>query len=235
MDRDDLYTFVTGLLDGFEMDETLFETFLDVSQAIREGARPWMQLRDEDATIVLSTSNTYTTPQSLPTNFRRWYARYSVALVDAQGNLSSNLLETPLAMKINNRMNNTKFYCNYGSRKIFFCGNIPQALTAYLFYIRKATLVSAAASNSWEFPSEYHKILGFDIAAFWKLGVDYDVINNPQGNANAAAANALMNVMADWDNELQLSSVQGASYGQDYGGVLATSSGGRLGPDIING
>lgn len=232
MTRTELYTFVTSLLDGYEMDLTLFNTFLDVAQMRREGQRPWVQLRGEDSSLIISTANTFETEKSLPTDFRRWYARYSVATTDPSGNLAGNLLEVPMAQKNNYRSDSGKFYVNYGTRKIYFCGSPSQTLTAHLFYIRKGTLVSSDAAQEWEFPAEYHKILGFDIAVMWKLGVDYDIVNNPQGNNNAAMANMIYDTMADWDNELQLATVQGASYGQ-ASGWSANGSGGRLGPDVL--
>lgn len=232
MDREELYTFVTGLLDGNEIDLDLFYTFLETAQMRVEGLRPWMQLRGEDTSLTVSPGNTYTTSKDLPTDFRRWYARYSVAFTDSQGQLAGNPLEVPIAMKVNYQQNNNKFYCNYGTRKIFFCGQPSQALTAHLFYIRKGTLVSSAEGQTWEFPSEYSKVLGFLVAVFYKLGVDYDIVNNEQGNANAAAAAGILSTMSEWDDELQLSSVQGMDYGSGQGWT-STPSGGRMGPDLI--
>ena len=209
MTREELYTFTTSLTGDYQMDETLFATFLNIAQMYWENKRPWVILRAEDSSQTISTSNTFETAKSLPTDFRKWYDRFPISLTDSQGNNYCNPREVPINFRFANRQDNNKFYCNYGAGTIFFCGSQPQSLTVHQFYIKKTTLVSASASNSWSFPSEYHPILGLSVATYWKLGVDYDIINNVQGNANAGLANAMFQQMAEWDSDLANSAIQG--------------------------
>lgn len=231
MTKSELYTFVTGLLDGIEMDTTLFDTFLNIAQMYWEGRRPWMILREEDSSQTVSTSNTFTTAKSLPTNFRRFYARYPIVLVDSQGNPQVYASQVGLQSKFTYRSDLGKFYCKYGNSQFFLTGSFSQSLTAYLYYIKKTTLVSADDDNQWDFPSEYHPILGLSVATYYKLGVDYDIVNNAQADNNAALANGIFAQMSDWDDSLQENSVEGEEYGTN-GQSYFTGSGGRLRPDI---
>lgn len=232
MNKTQIQDFVRDLLDGYEMEETLFDTFLNIAQMYWEGRRPWMILRAEDTSQTISTSGTFLTEKDLPADFRKWYTRFPIVLADAQGNAQSFLREVPLNTKLAHKSNNTKFYCKYGTKKFCVCGTFSQPYTAHIYYIRKGELVSADDGNEWEFDSEYHPILGLSIAVYWKLGVDYDIINNQQGDANASLAVQIFNTMADWDGDLQESAIQGQDYGSDAGwsGHL---NGGNIGPDIM--
>lgn len=232
MTKTELYAFVTSLLDGNPLESTLFDTFLNIAQMRRENQRPWMILRTEDTSQTVSPGNTFETIKDLPTDFRKWYTRFPIVLADSSGNAQQFLRETPLSMKLANRTDITKFYCDYSAGELFICGSPAQALTVHQYYIRKTYLVSANNANEWTFPTEYHSILGFDIAVMFKLGVDYDVINNAQGNANAAQAAMIFEQMSEWDSDLQNSSIQGQDYGT-YGGWRGTATGGTLPPDIM--
>lgn len=213
MTKLETYNFVTALLDGFEMDQNLFDSFLDVAQMYWEGQRPWMVLRTEDTSQTISAGNTYETEKSLPADFRKWYTRHPIVLTDAQGNIVIRLKEIPIASKNSYKSNNSRFYCNYRTKKFYVCGAPGQSCTARLYYIKKGILVSADDGNEWEFDEEYHKILGFSVAVYYKLGVDYDIINNSQADSNATVAGQMFNVMTDWDAELQESEIDGLDYG----------------------
>lgn len=227
MTKAQLYTFVTSLLDGLEMDTVLFSNFLNISQMRRENMRPWMILRSEDSSQTVSSGNTFLTEKSLPTDFRRWYSRSPVVIIDSANNPMAYLKEVPIGQKYTHKGNGSKFYTNYATNKLFICGDWSQSGTIIQNYIKKSTLVSADGENEWIFPSEYHEILGLDVAVMQKLGVDYDIINNAQGNNQATLANTIFMQMAEWDDELQNSSVQGVDYGS--GGSYSGELSGRIG------
>lgn len=212
MTREQLYTFVTSLLGGLEMDETLFETFLDVAQMYWENQRPWMYLRTVDSSNSVPVSNSFTTAYSLPSNFRRWYSRSAITLVDSNNNPVAALREVPMQDKFFEKNNISKFYCDYANGNFYVLGAPSVATTAHLYYIKKGTLVSAASTNSWLFPSEYHKILGLSVAVYYKLGVDYDLVNNAQADANASLARQIFDMMSEWDGGIQAGSIEGRDY-----------------------
>lgn len=227
MNKEQLNDFVTKLLDGVTIPEGLFDVLLNVSQAKREGMRPWMVLRAEDSTVTIGANNTFETENDLPTDFRSWYTRFPIALVDAQGNVQQYLREVPYDKRHQYKGNSSRFAVNYKTKKFYVLGAPGTSLTAHLFYVGRSTLVSANDSNEWIFDEAYHPILGFDVAAMYKHGVDYDVINNPQGDEHAAQAEAMIRLAENWDAELQESTLEGQDY---YGGPSGgfTATGGRL-------
>lgn len=228
MNRLKLYEFVTSLLDDFEMEDTLFNSFLDVAQMNRENARPWVILRTIQSSQTITTANTYLTALTLPTDFKKFFTtRASIVLTDSQGNLIKTLREVPLSSRHSYKNDGGKFYVNYSTRQIFICGSQSQTATVNISYIKKTTKISAADANKWEFSSydDYEKILGFDIAVMHKLGVDYDQTNAQQGNNNAAQAQIILNMMIDWDNELALSAQQGVDYNTNPGSGFSELSG----------
>lgn len=232
MTKTELYTFTTSLLDGLEMEETLFDTFLNIAQMYWENQRPWMILRSEDTSQTISTGNTFETEKSLPTDFRKWYTRFPIVLTDSQANSQQFLREIPISMKLAYKQDISRFYCNYRTNKFYVCGQPSQSLTIRQYYIMKTTLVSASDSNDWDFPTEYHPILALSVATYHKLGIDYDIINNSQASNNAALAVQIYMSMSEWDSDLQNSSIQGQDYGSGQGWT-GNSSGGRMSPDIM--
>lgn len=230
MTKSAIYTFVTSLLDGNEMDTTLFNSFLDIAQMFWESQRPWVALRLEDQSQTLSAGSTFTTGYALHDRFRKWYSRFPIVLTDANGNVQQSLREIPSNLKYQYRSDNTKFYCDYASRTLYVCGSPSQSLTINQFFIQKGVLVSADDNNEWglDVNDEFTKILGLSVAIYYKLGIDYDIVNNSQGEANGQLAAQIFRAMTDWDAELQESALQGQDYNSGGQGWQGTSSGGHI-------
>lgn len=228
MNKTAIYEFVTSLLDGLEMEQTLFDNFLDIAQMYWENMRPWEFLRTEQGSQTVTPSGTFLTAKTLPADFRKWYARSPIVLTDSNHNVQMACREVPLQMKFAYQNDPSKFYTNQGSNSFFICGTFAQTLTINAYYIRKCELISDADDNEWEFPTEYHKILGLSVAAYYKLGVDYDLVNNSQGNNNAALALGIYEQMSEWDTDMQNSAVQGPDYGAGRSWT-ANPNGGNMG------
>lgn len=211
MTRTELYTFVTTLLTGIQIDETTFETLLDIAQMNVEDTRPWVVLRDVDNTQTiggLSGSSFY----NLNANFKEWYdENHSVMIVDGSNN-PTYLKEIPMAMKFQYQNTPNRFYVDYSQNKLYLCGS-PVSGTIYQFFIKSSPLVSA--DNVWVFPTRYHKLLGLYVAVYWKEGIDYDIISNLQANQQATQAVSILNAMTIWDNRIQ----KFQQTGVDYGGI----------------
>lgn len=225
MTKEQILEAVTTLLDGHELGETEFDFFLDTAQAYWEEQRPWVALRAEDTSQSVTSGNTYETEKSLPSNFARWYTRFPIVLCDSNDNPQQYLKECALNLKTAYKNDSSRFYCNYRTNKFYVCGRPSQTLTARLYYIQHGTKISSSDSQTWDLDPQdrYAKILVFTIAVYYKLGVDYDVINNMQGESNAEFARQIFRLMEDWDGELQESSLDegapdqrgGRYYGSD--------------------
>ncbi len=220
MSYQELYNFVTKLLGDYQMDDTLFKIYLDIAQAQIEGLRPWRWLITEDATQVVSPSDTFATGKTIPARFLNYS---SVSLVDS-GNNSIQCEEIQIESKFAYKDTFAKYYCDFTKMSIYFCGLIPQSYTIHQFYVQMSPLVSAG--NIWVFPTFYHKLLALNVAAMWKEQVDYDVISAGQAQAQKTAATAMLDAMTRWDANLQLKAIEGNDpYGGSFGGPQA----GKLG------
>lgn len=207
MTKAELYTLTTNLCGGFEMDMTLFEQFLDIAQMKIEGMRNWVILKNEDASQSIAPGESFTSAKNLPTGFLNWADDDSpIQLIDANGN-PLGYREVPLSKKYFYKQYGGVFFVDYILNKLYICGTITQGYTIHQYFIKESPLVSAG--NTWVFPERFQKILAFYAAIYWKLGVDYDVVSNTQGNNNASVANAIYDIMTNWDARLQEAQTRG--------------------------
>jgi hypothetical protein len=210
MTRDQLRDLCNSLLGGAAIDDTLFDTLVNLAKDRREEDRPWMILRTEDTSQSASSANTYLTAETLPSNFRRFYGEYPIQLLNSAGTSLLRYRQIPLERKILEKDNDGKFYVNYATGEFFLCGLLSQSYTIHQFYLK--TTDDIADGSNWVFPSRFHRILAFEVAVMYKLGVDYDIINNVQGDNNAAVANAIYATMTQWDDDLQNAAQSGVDY-----------------------
>ncbi len=231
MNNSAIYTLVSNLLFGFQMAQGLFNSLLDIAQDQVENMRPWMILRAEDSSQSVNSSSVFTTAIPLNANFRRWYGRNPIKLVDTNNN-PLPFSEVPLANKFDYRLTGQKFFTDYVGKNLYLCGTLTQSYTVHQFFIKKGTQVSANANNVWDFDTygySYSPLLGFLIAMQYK-GVDYDLVNLQNAGELGKQAAAILTGMVSWDGELQAAGQIGVDpFGQDTGGWSATAGGGRIG------
>ena len=190
-----------------------------------EGVRPWVLLRTEDASQTVPIGTTYTTSFTLPTGFLSFWGDNPLILTDSS-NQPTYLAEVPYADRFLYQTTLGLFAVDYTNSLIYLMGSMPTAFTLHTNYIKVSTLVSAASTNTWVFPVRFHKILGFYIAVMWKLGVDYDIINNAQGNEQAKAAALILDVMTRWDSNLVNSMQKGKQFvGPSFNSGLISPNG----------
>lgn len=214
MTRSELYTFFVQLNGDEQIDDTLFQAYLDIAQAYFEGIRPWMTLRKADSSETVTAGNTVDTAFDLPDDFNRWYdERRSIGLWDGTG--LSYVLQVPYALARVER--GIRFFVNYVTNTFGFSGTFPRSYSVYQFYIYTPPLVSATADSSWVFPVRFHKYLALAAAVFYKLGTDYDLVNNAQADQNAAMAKQLIDTAERWDDDLQEATLQGMGVNTDPG------------------
>jgi len=227
MTKAELYEFVTGLTGGVEIETTLFDTFLDVAQMNIEGLRPWVYLRAEDLTQSASPSDTFTTPKTLPADFREWYDESPLQLVNA-GNNQMYLTEVPFADRFNYKSGGGRFCVDYPNAKFYLLGTITEPATIHQNYIKLPTLVSTSDSSSWVFPTRFHKILGLMVAIMWRKGIDYDVFNQPLADNQEMQVRAIYDIMTRWDSDLQYSMQRGKSFSSTNSIGAGSQSGGQV-------
>lgn len=220
MTKTELKQNTTELLDGFEMNDTLFGILLSAAQTYYENRRPWVWLRAEDTSANVSTSDTFETAKQLPTDFGRWYTRFPIVLTDSLNTPQRYLSEVPIDRKTAFKSNSGRFYCDYRNGTLYICGTASQQLTVRQYYLMRPERI--ANDNEWVFPEDYHQILPFTVAAFHKYGIDYDIVNAKQGDEHVRIAQMLYSSMEEWDETLALSALEGQDYYNDPPGSASS-------------
>jgi len=201
-----LKTLTTSLLGGYEMDDTLFYSLLNVHKAIREGMRDWMKLKKTDTSLTASTSDTYLTVKAMPTDFGRWQKDRPIVLYETGTNNFLVYTEIPLSEKFAYQSESERFYCDYSTLNVYLTGTRDRNYTIASNYLKKsATLASGV---SWVF-GDLDAILAYDVASDYRVGIDYDDINARNAQQNMIVAQQLYKAMEMEDASLQVSSLRG--------------------------
>lgn len=207
----ELYNLLTSILGNVEMDETYALQLMNTARMYIELRRPWQVLKKVDTSQTISTATTYTTPITIPSDFRRWLKEGSVMAFNSAQNDKEWLMQVPFEDQITYKDTFGYFYTDIGASKLYVMGTPPKTYTLYQFYI--ADYGDIATGTSWQkFPSTYHPILAFEAAAMERLGTSYDDVNARNANDNARRSDMIYKAMAKWDAELALSSVNSLDY-----------------------
>lgn len=211
-----LYTFVTSLLFEYEMDQTLFQTYLDDSQSQIEGMRPWMLLRANDMSQSCGPSTTWQTAFNLGSvtypfmKFFQTVTTAAITLVDVNNN-PYLLREVPFADRYQYKNVGGVFCVDYVNKKLYILGTLTQTYTIVQNYIYQPPRLNSNGSNTWvfdQYDATASKVLGFLIALRWK-GIDYDLINLQNATQLGAAANMIIDRLTAWDADLQVNAQSG--------------------------
>lgn len=238
MDWTHLYSFVTSLLFNYQMDVTLFQTYLDSAQAQIEGMRPWMILRANDASQTCGPSTTWQTQFNLGSTaqpflkFFQTVTTPAVSLVDSNNN-PYPLREVPYAQRYSYQTVQGVFCVDYVNKKLYIMGNLTQSYTIVQNYIYRPAKYDPTLENTWIFDnydSTASQALGLLIALKWK-GIDYDLINLQNATQLGNAANVIIDRLTAWDADLQANAQSGVDpFGTGTVGWQAGHLPGGIGP-----
>lgn len=212
----DLYILTTQLLLGYQLNPTLFYQLLGMCQLNRELMRSWMLLRSEDKTQVAnpSSASMYLTPFDLPDDFLNFYGvKRNIVLAAADGITFRWYDQIPLERKHESKDDDSKFYVDYKNSQFYLCGILDKRYTIHQFYIAQSPTITAA--TYWVFPAQFQPILAYDVAAMYKKGFKYDIINATQAKMIEDMAAVIFKQMTEWDGALQESALEGADYPLD--------------------
>lgn len=205
--KSELKTFVdSSLLDGRAMDDDLFTTLLNLAKDKVEGARPWVKTRAEDSSEAISSGNTWQTAHDLPERFAQPYpvkrsnGTYS-ALALVSGSEVVVLEEIQWANRLEKQDVSGYYAINYATNEYIITGTTPKAYTAYWSCIKFSEALEDD-DDEWIFPSQYHALLGYFVAAMEKSR-DYDEVNMANINLYYPEAASIVSTMNMWDTNLQ--------------------------------
>lgn len=200
----DYYNMMSSLISGFNMDQTLFLQMLNTARTSRESMRPFMRFRKFASIGTANPGNTYKTPFTLPSDFMMLTEDGYLVLFD---NIQTweTYTEIPLHLQIQYKDESQIFYIDHAANSLFLCGLIDRAYSIFIPY--QADLGDITLTTQWlNVPSRYHAMLAYDVAAMYRLGVDYDDINARNADENGRMAEMLFAAMTKWDGALQRSS-----------------------------
>lgn len=211
----DFYTAMGSLIDGFSLDQTLFYQMLNTARTRREMMRAWMRLRKFDYSQSVSPTQApvalpLTNGINVPTDFMFLSRDGEITLYD-NNNTYEIYTEIPMNMIIPYLQVNNVFYVDHAGGKIYFLGVVDRLYKAFVPY--QADFGDITATTTWvNIPTRFQMILAYDVAAMYRLGVDYDDINARNADQNNRDAEMLYGAMVSWDDNLQRSATTKMNY-----------------------
>jgi hypothetical protein len=170
--------------------DDLFLGYLDAAKNIIEDSRDWEFLK------ALDTSNTASSgTKTLPTAFRK----------DRKMLIGAGFTEYwPVGFEEQHLYRNTsrRYYIDYSAGTFELLGNIGVTGTIYFYYLKSTPELGLSDSPVW--PTRFHKILAFMVAAYVMGGVDADDIFARMSPENKLVGMQLLNSMILWDTNLKV-------------------------------
>lgn len=214
----DLYGFVNNI-QNTTMDPVIFNSLLQTSQMYRESQREWRYLvkKDTSKTVQPTSASAFLTPITLPTDWLMYINKSPVKLVDSLSNPQVIYYydEVPKEKAEEFKDDFTSMYVDPVGNSFYLCGPIPATLSVVQYYIYKTSTIYYDPTNgnagnvNWISPwIQFLPMLGYDICARNRLGVDYDDQNARMGDENAQRAEQIYNVMVMQDSRLAKKAIQ---------------------------
>lgn len=198
----EMKTFTTELLDGDEMDDSVFYSMVATVKTMVEQMRPWRHLLKTDSSKTLETTDTYATMKTLPTDWMQYeqYNPITLVAVDNEDDVIE-LKGSNFADRLKNKNSNGLFYVDVGNSKFAIINTVSKQYRIHQFYIGESAAITSP--TSWSFPTRYHHLIPYMVSGMQKGGVDYDDIFARMAPENRANAQLLINSMEMWDDSLQ--------------------------------
>lgn len=206
----DYYNMMSSLINGFNMDQTLFLQMLNTARVSRESMRPFMRFRKFISIATANPGDTFQSAKPLPDDFIMLTKDGYIVLFD---NIQTwqEYLEIPQYLSIQYKDENNQFFIDHAGGNLYLCGIVDRTYSIFLPY--QADLGDITLTTQWlNVPNRYHAMLAYDVAAMYRLGVDYDDINARNADENGRMAEMLFASMTKWDGALQRSSTTEMDY-----------------------
>lgn len=195
----EMYTQHTGMNDGRAMDETLYYQLINLAKGIIERSRPWRKLLAIDSSQTVTSSNTYTTMKSLPSDFGMTVSRKPLSLVSGDDVVEVTQIQFEDRYKYKNTFG--YYYIDIANDQFALTGAPDKTYTIHMPYFKLSTAI--AAGVTWVFPSEFHSLLNFMVDPINKGAIDWDDIHSRMAPEGRAVAKSIEHAMNMWDAHLQ--------------------------------
>lgn len=216
------YTQLTNLLDGVQIDDTLFGIWLNMVRNIIESERPWVVLRKIDKSNTSLPTDTWQTPKNLPADFFSSIDSANLSLFDGTNKIQT-YSEVPFASQLDYKDSQGVFWIDYANNQYYSGGVSDQQYAIRFPYI--ADFGDIVAGGTWkQFPARFNMVLVYAVSILQKGGVDYDDQNARMVLYNDTTFKQMMSMMTKWDSRLQLAMSQNRDFYQPGSATYRTGA-----------
>lgn len=199
MTGSEIKTFCETALEMDNINDVAFYQLLNVAKTKLEEERNWKILEKDDTSQTASTSDTFLSFKTLPTDFGN-----DMGLFVVNGNNQPIWYDPiPFLKRYEYKDASRRYYIDLANSRYALTGKLSSGYTTIHLVYRSAS-TDIAEGTSWVFPSRFHAILGFLVAEMYKGGADYDEISARQIIQNRADAALLYQSLLDWDTNLRV-------------------------------
>lgn len=194
---------VQEIIDFFQsiIDDTIDADFaLDLVKSADEkirSERDWEILKKLDTTKTHTAGDIYTSTKALPTDF---FAPSRYIFIN-------RIPYRPIPFVEREAYRDTPrvYYIDYANAVYGICGTASSSQTITFPYIYRPTTLTTASTPV--FPSEFHKLWAYEMAALYEAGIDADDTYFRMSAENKLQAKMLWDRLIGWDARLKLHSM----------------------------
>lgn len=226
MNGQQLYTLLTQILGGEQIDQTYALALFNLARYDYESRRLWRCLIAIDTTLTAPAGMNYTTPYNLdspptPSQTTPYFMQYLLEggmVIQNSTNTNQTMLLREVAPEYQLRAKGTNsFWVDYVNRKFYILADLSFGGIINQYFI--ADYGDITLATSWiGFPPRYSNMLVFQAAARYRMGTDYDDIAARNGDDNFKASEAIYQAAVKWDANLALNAYQHRDFSAFAGG-----------------
>lgn len=191
-------------------DEDEIDVLMDVAYTKRNDARFWTFLLKLDNSITHTTSDSWQTEKTLPTDFDEPYKVFG-------GAADNEYDPIPFEEILRHISAQNKYSIDYLNSKMRFTGPAGSAKTVYLWYkLLPTSLIGLseaqkALASTIVWPKKFCPIIAFDMASMHMGGIDADDVTRQQVPFLNVAHRELYMSMISWDTRRRMKMMQNSS------------------------
>lgn len=207
MTCDTIKTLFENLVED-SMDETLTYQLMNVAKDKIESFIDWEFLKKKDSSQTVTSSNTWTTQKSLPSDF--WLPKS--LFVGETDTIPYELVPFDLAQHYKNV--SRKYYLDLANSKFLLTGTFSQSYTLYLNYLYATPDMATGITPVW--PTKFHPILAFKMAELW-FAKDQTELGRSWDSKWKKEYDEMWAAMLSWDSRIKVAiQRQGGANPTDY-------------------
>lgn len=180
-----------SILDGQTIDTDFFYQLLNIVKTKLEEQRVWQYLKKSTNPGVASSS---AIDLSALTDFAEDYK--------VMVGTNHEYTPVPFEEKYNFARTSGRYYIDWANMQMYLLGSSIPNDQLYIFYKRFTPEI--AAGTSPVFPTRFHPILSYYVAAYFQGAVDSDDVFARMSPENRAAALELERAMKQWDSSIAM-------------------------------